>query len=86
MPRCPMPERLSTDAADPRPFAEVLRDWIAMHELTPYAASREHGGPLSASDQTIRLWLRGRPCPYEREARAIMTMHGHAQKAATAVA
>lgn len=75
-----------TPLDDPRPLAEVLRDWLAMHELTPYAASREHGGPLSASDQTIRLWLRGRPCPYEREARALMTLHGHERGAATAVA
>lgn len=60
-----------TPLSDPRRFAEVLRDWMARHELTRYAAARDH---LSASDQTIGLWLAGRPCPYEREVRALMTL------------
>lgn len=29
-----------TPMSDPRPFAEVLRDWMARHDLTMYAAGR----------------------------------------------
>lgn len=61
---------------DPRPLPEVLADWVARHGGTAWAVSRDARppGPLSVSDQVIRRWLRGAPCPMEREVRALMTM------------
>lgn len=56
--------------ADPRPFAEVLADWIARHGSSVYAVS--DGRILSARRQTVSNWLTGRPCQYEREVRALM--------------
>ena len=61
-----------TPIDDLRPFADVLRDWMARHGLTRYAASRD---VLSASDQSIGKWLAGHACPYEREIRALLTLH-----------
>ncbi len=63
---------MTTPITDPRPFAPVLADWLTRHGLTRYAASRD---VLSASDQTIGKWLAGAPCPYQREVRALMTLH-----------
>jgi hypothetical protein len=61
-----------TPLDDPRPFAEVLRDWINRHGGSAYAVS--DGRILSARRQTVSNWLSGRPCPYEREVRALMTV------------
>lgn len=65
-----------TPLDDPRPFAEVLRDWLDRHGLTVYAATThgKHVGPLSASQDTLARWMRGAACPYEREVRALMTL------------
>lgn len=60
-----------TPIDDPRPFADVLRDWMGRHDLTMYAAARV----LPVSDTAISLWLRGKPCPVERSHRALMTLH-----------
>lgn len=61
-------------SGDTRPFPAVLAEWLARRGLSAYAASAAHGGPLSASPDTIRNWLSGRPCPYEREVRALMAI------------
>lgn len=55
---------------DPRPFAEVLADWMRRHGLTAYAA----GKVLPVSAVAIRKWLNGAPCPAERSHRALMTL------------
>lgn len=61
-----------TPLDDPRPFAEVLADWIGRHGGSAYGVS--DGRILSARRQTVSNWLAGGPCPYEREVRALMTM------------
>lgn len=56
---------------DPRPFADVLRDWMARHGLTSYAAAKLVG----ARDQrTITGWLGGASVTYEPALRALMTL------------
>ena len=60
-----------TPLDDPRPFAEVLADWITRHG-TVYAVS--DGRILSAKRQSVANWLEGKPCLYEREVRALMTL------------
>lgn len=60
----------NTPLTDPRPFSEVLADWITRHGGSAYAVSDGH--ILSATRQTVSNWLDGRPCQYEREVRALM--------------
>lgn len=62
-----------TPADDPRPFADVLRDWIDRHGGSIYAVS--DGRVLSPTRHGVRKWLAGAPCPMEREVRALMTLH-----------
>lgn len=75
-----------TPLTDPRPFSEVLRDWLDRHGLTVYAASThgKHIGPLSAGKDTVTRWLAGAVCPYEREVRALMTMIDEGRRSASA--
>jgi len=54
---------------DPRPFAEVLRDWLARHDLTAYAAAPR----LGTTQATVGRWLHGAPCAHERAYRGLMT-------------
>lgn len=61
-----------TPLDDPRPFAEVLRDWIGRHGGTAYSVSG--GRILTAGQQTVLNWLAGKPCLMEREVRALMTI------------
>lgn len=57
--------------ADPRPFSEVLRDWMARHQMTGYAAAHA----LDIGSQTkLANWLAGRPATHERALRALMTL------------
>lgn len=58
-----------TPLDDPRPFAEVLRDWLARRNLTAYAAAPAMG----VTKETIMGWTRGRVCPHERAFRALLT-------------
>lgn len=55
---------------DPRPFAEVLHDWMDQHDYSNYRAAQL----LDTSQPTIARWLDGRPCPAERSVRALMTL------------
>lgn len=55
---------------DPRPFFEVLRDWIGRHGGSNYAAARL----LHTSQPTIARWVSGRPCTTEQAQRALMTL------------
>lgn len=57
-----------TPATDPRPFSDVLRDWLARHDLTPYAAAAH----LGAHRMSIGRWLDGSPCAHERAYRLAM--------------
>lgn len=59
-----------TPLDDPRPFAEVLRDWMVRHQLTAYAA----GPRLGVTKEAIGKWLKGAPCPHDRAFRALMTL------------
>jgi len=61
-----------TPLDDPRPFAEVLDDWIDRHGGTVYAVS--DGRILTATQAAVRAWLRGGKCAMEREVRALMTL------------
>lgn len=44
-----------TPILDPRPFAEVLADWLGRRGLTAYSAA----GRLPATEEAIRKWLHG---------------------------
>lgn len=61
-----------TPIDDPRPFAAVLADWIDRHGGSAYAVA--DGRILSATKKTVYNWLDGRPCQYELEVRALMTL------------
>lgn len=61
-----------TPLDDPRPFPEVLRDWLARHDLrqTPDTAAI-----FGAGRSTLTDWLAGRETPRgERSHRALMTL------------
>lgn len=60
---------MMTPIDDPRPWAEVLADWLARHGLTAYAAAPTLG-PTKAA---IGRWLKGAPCAHERAYRALLT-------------
>lgn len=68
-----------TPLDDPRPFAEVLRDWITRHGGSAYAVA--DGRILTAGRKTVGNWLSGLPCQYEREVRALMTLTDQASAA-----
>lgn len=63
--------RTMTPIDDPRPFSEVLRDWMARHQLDWPGAMHLLG---MASRQTLANALAGRPIRYERAQRALMTL------------
>lgn len=55
---------------DHRPFAEVLRDWMALHALT-YAGAADR---LGRGRGSIGRALKGEGIAYERDLRALMTL------------
>lgn len=55
---------------DPRPFAEVLRDWMARNGLTYDGASAS----LDWARGSVANALQGRPARQERALRALMTL------------
>ncbi|MDO5648832.1 hypothetical protein [Paracoccus sp. (in: a-proteobacteria)] len=55
---------------DPRPFAAVLADWLARHNLTFYAAAPI----LGAVETTVSRWHKGHNCRHEKAYRALMTL------------
>ena len=61
---------------DPRPFAEVLRDWMDRHVLT-YDAAAERLGDASRpmARRSLANWLAGDTPRYERQVRALMTLY-----------
>ncbi|HBD89560.1 MAG TPA: hypothetical protein DC061_02510 [Gemmobacter sp.] len=64
-----------TPMTDPRPFAEVLRDWMARGAMTyegAAAALGDDGRPVAR--RTVAQWLAGDQPRYERQARALMTL------------
>lgn len=64
-----------TPIDDPRPFAEVLRDWMGRHGMSyerAAAALGDTGAPVARS--ALAKWLSGQRPRYERQARALMTL------------
>lgn len=60
-----------TPLDDPRPFAEVLRDWLARHDLRQTA---DVAAVFGVGRSGLTRWLAGHPCPAERSHRALMTL------------
>lgn len=60
-----------TPIDDPRPFADVLRDWMARHGLTAYAVAKRIGARQGV---TVTGWLDGKPATYEPALRGYMTL------------
>ena len=64
---------MMTPLDDPRPFPDVLRDWIDRHGGTAYGVG--DGRILTYARHQVRKWLRGDATPeHEREIRALMTL------------
>lgn len=61
---------MSSPFDDPRPFPEVLRDWIARNGGSAYAAAPL----LGTTESTLGRWLKGSPVQRERSERALMTL------------
>ncbi|WP_290684711.1 hypothetical protein [Haematobacter sp. UBA3484] len=59
-----------TPIEDPRPFAEVLQDWIERHGGSAYGAAKL----MYTSEATVGRWLKGGPIRREQAERALMTM------------
>lgn len=55
---------------DPRPFAEVLRDWMTRNRLTYTAASQR----LDLARGSVGTALEGKAVRQERALRALMTL------------
>ena len=60
-----------TPIDDPRPFSDVLRDWMGRHSLTAYAVAKRVG---AARGLSVQQWLNGKPPTFEPAIRALMTM------------
>lgn len=60
-----------TPLTDPRPFADVLRDWMGRHQLSAYAVAKMCGAKQGV---TVTGWLAGKPATYEPALRALMTL------------
>lgn len=58
-----------TPRTDPRPFPEVLRDWLARHQLSNYEAARIIG---ASHGSVVGKWLGGGSLRYEPSIRAMM--------------
>ncbi len=59
-----------TPIDDPRPFADVLREWISRHGGSAYAGAKV----LQKPERTVGRWLAGGPVADERAMRALMTL------------
>lgn len=64
-------DRSTPPIDDQRAFPEVLRDWLARHDLSHYAAAKKLG---IAQGVTVSRWAEGAPVRYERAIRALMTL------------
>ena len=60
-----------TPITDPRPFADVLRDWMDRHGLSAYAVAKMIGAKQGV---TVTRWLGGKAATYEPALRAFMAM------------
>ena len=60
-----------TPINDPRPFPEVLHDWMGRHRLTAYAVAKRVG---AARGLSVQQWLDGKTPTYEPALRALMTL------------
>ncbi len=58
-----------TPRTDPRPFAEVLRDWLDRHHLSHYEAAKIVG---ASHGSVIGKWVGGGALRYEPSIRAMM--------------
>lgn len=66
------PEPAMTPISDPRPFRNVLIDWLARHSLSAYAGAKV----LSVPIRTMQAWASGsRRCTDEWTIRQAMTAH-----------
>lgn len=64
-----------TPEDDPRPFADVLRDWSTrLNGGSAYGARKLAARELRESESNIQHWLKGRRCTYERPLRRLMTL------------
>lgn len=60
-----------TTINDARPFADVLRDWMARHSLTAYAAAKI----LHVREGLIPGWIAGAKVTHEFGLRCAMALH-----------
>jgi len=60
---------------DPRPFADVLKDWAArINGGSAYGARPRAAEELRVEPRTLAGWMAGRPCSQERAMRRLMAM------------
>jgi hypothetical protein len=62
----------TTYETDPRPFADVLRDWMRVHGYEGEEGIREAAPVLGVNPSTLRGWYFGRSCPVEGAIRKLM--------------
>lgn len=60
-----------TPIDDPRPFPDVLRDWMGRRGLSAYAVAKLVGARQGV---TVTGWLDGKPATFEPALRALMTL------------
>lgn len=64
-----------TCESDPRPFAEVLRDWAAARNGgQTYGSRAKAAEALRVNQRAIDGWLSGRPCGHEASFRLLMDL------------
>lgn len=60
---------------DPRPFAQVLRDWAVLRNGgSAYGSHPAAADALRVPLKTLRGWLDGRPCGQEASFRLLMDL------------
>lgn len=65
--------KLNDYEADPRPFAECLRDFGGRVHGRVYGSRRRAAEELRVHEDTLAGWMAGRPCPQEAAIRRLMT-------------
>lgn len=66
--------------ADPRPFADCIREFGVRINGRVYGARRRAAAELRVHEDTLAGWMAGRPCPQEPALRRLMTLIAGGEK------
>lgn len=66
---------MSDYEADPRPFADCLKDFaLRVNGGTVYGSRPKAAAELRVKEKSLQNWMDGRTCPQEASFRRLMTL------------